>query len=141
MCTAGSVPGRGRSSPRRADLASGRIRWQNSSRDATTISAAADGVGARRSATKSAIVTSLSWPTAEMTGTGQEAIARATASSLKAQKIFHRAATAPDDHDVDAGHAADGSDGLRNIERGSVALHARRPDHDLRVVGNAGRAP
>ena len=39
---------------------------------------AADGVGARRSATKSAMVTSLSWPTAEMTGTGEAAIARAT---------------------------------------------------------------
>jgi len=36
----------------------------------TTSSAAADGVGARTSATKSAIVTSVSCPTAEMTGTG-----------------------------------------------------------------------
>ena len=44
---------------------------QKSSLRATTISAAADGVGARRSATKSAIVTSVSWPTAEIVGTGQ----------------------------------------------------------------------
>ena len=43
---------------------------QKSSLAATTISAAADGVGARRSATKSAIVTSTSCPTAEITGTG-----------------------------------------------------------------------
>ena len=53
---------------------------------ATTISAAADGVGARRSATKSAIVTSVSWPTAEIVGTGTAAIARATISSLNAQR-------------------------------------------------------
>src|SRR5207244_2709676 len=42
----------------------------------TTSSAAADGVGARRSATKSAIVKSTSWPTAEMTGAFEAAIAR-----------------------------------------------------------------
>ena len=55
---------------RRADRAGDRSAPQNSSLAATTISAAADGVGARRSATKSAIVTSVSWPTAEITGTG-----------------------------------------------------------------------
>ena len=59
---------------------------QKSSLRATTISAAADGVGARTSATKSAIVTSTSWPTAEITGTGEAAMARATASSLNAHK-------------------------------------------------------
>ena len=62
------------------------MRLQNSSCAATTISAAADGVGARRSATKSAIVMSVSCPTAEMTGTGQLAIARATISSLNAHR-------------------------------------------------------
>ena len=78
------------------------MRAQNSSFAATTISAAADGVGARRSATKSAIVTSISCPTAEMTGTGHAAIARATGSSLNAQQILDRSAAASDDHDVDA---------------------------------------
>ncbi len=62
------------------------MRPQNSSRLATTVSAAADGVGARRSATKSAMVVSVSWPTAEMTGTGDATIARATTSSLNAQR-------------------------------------------------------
>ena len=51
-----------------------------------TNSAAADGVGARRSATKSAMVTSVSCPMAEMTGTEQAAMARATASSLNVHK-------------------------------------------------------
>ncbi|MNI25893.1 hypothetical protein D3C73_795720 [compost metagenome] len=50
----------------------------------TASSAAAVGVAARRSAAKSAIVKSVSWPTAEMTGIPEAAIARATASSLKA---------------------------------------------------------
>ncbi len=63
-----------------------RTRSINSSRSGTTSSAAAEGVGARRSATKSAMVTSLSWPTAETTGMRQSAMARATASSLKVQR-------------------------------------------------------
>ncbi len=59
---------------------------KNSSLRFTTSSAAAEGVAARRSATKSAMVTSVSWPTAEITGTGQAAMARTTASSLNAQR-------------------------------------------------------
>src|SRR5579871_5394840 len=51
-----------------------------------TNSAAEEGVGARRSATKSAIVMSVSWPTAEITGTEQAAIARATDSVLNVQR-------------------------------------------------------
>ena len=47
------------------------MRAQKSSLRATTISAAAEGVGARRSATKSAMVTSLSCPTAEIVGTDE----------------------------------------------------------------------
>ena len=46
-------------------------------------SAAAEGVGARRSATKSAMVKSVSWPMAETTGSAEAAMARARASSLK----------------------------------------------------------
>ena len=46
---------------------------------------AAEGVGARRSAAKSAIVVSVSCPTPVTTGTGQARMARATASSLKAR--------------------------------------------------------
>ena len=49
-------------------------------------SAAAEGVGARRSATKSAMVKSVSWPTAETTGRRDAAMARATRSLLKAAR-------------------------------------------------------
>ncbi len=49
-------------------------------------SAAALGVGSRRSATKSAIVKSISCPTPDITGMEQAAMARATTSSLKAQR-------------------------------------------------------
>ena len=47
---------------------------------------AALGVAARTSATKSAMVKSISWPTAEITGTADSKIARATISSLNAHK-------------------------------------------------------
>jgi len=57
----------------------------------TTISAAAEGVGARMSATKSAMVKSVSCPTAEITGTEHAAMARATRSSLK----VHRSSSDP----------------------------------------------
>ncbi len=51
-----------------------------------TISAAAEGVAARTSAAKSAIVKSVSCPTPETTGALEATIARATASSLKAAR-------------------------------------------------------
>ena len=56
----------------------------NSLRTGTAISAAAVGVGARRSETKSISVVSVSWPTADIRGTEQAAAARTTISSLKA---------------------------------------------------------
>src|SRR5205809_417548 len=58
----------------------------NPTRSGLTSSAAAVGVGARRSATKSAIVKSVSWPIPVTTGIGHARIARATISSLKAHK-------------------------------------------------------
>src|SRR6266487_4434500 len=87
------------------------IRSQNSTFAATTSSAAADGVGARTSATKSAIVTSVSWPTAEITGTGTLAMARATDSSLNA----HRSSSEPPPQDLD--DVANG----RAVQRGDNA--------------------
>ena len=45
-----------------------RSRSSSSARSGTAISAALEGVAARTSATKSAMVTSGSWPTAEITG-------------------------------------------------------------------------
>ena len=58
----------------------------NSSRAGTAISAAAVGVGALLSETKSAIVVSVSCPTALIIGIRQENIARATDSSLNAHR-------------------------------------------------------
>ena len=57
-----------------------------SAKTGTTNSAAAEGVGARRSATKSAIVKSISCPIADTTGMIDLDIACATTSSLKAHK-------------------------------------------------------
>ena len=53
---------------------------------ALTSSAAADGVGTRRSAAKSQMVKSISWPTALITGILLAAISRASISSLKHQR-------------------------------------------------------
>ena len=71
-------------SRRRSRAAS--ISPRSSRQSGTQSSAAAEGVGARRSATKSAIVTSVSWPTPLITGTRAAKIARATRSSLNAQR-------------------------------------------------------
>src|SRR5216684_4334195 len=111
-----------------------------SSRSASTgasFSAAALGVGARKSATKSAMVKSTSCPIAETTGLGQTAIARATTSSLKvhrssteppprvtamqdAKKIAKRGAT-------DAGHHADPARQKRNRPRRALPVIAQQP--------------
>src|SRR5258706_156940 len=58
----------------------------SSARSGLTSSAAAVGVGARRSATKSAMVKSVSWPMPVTTGTGHARTARAPISSLKPPK-------------------------------------------------------
>src|SRR5206468_3240200 len=58
----------------------------SSARTGTAISAAAVGVGARRSAAKSISVTSVSWPTAAISGIALSAAARTTTSSLNDQR-------------------------------------------------------
>ena len=58
----------------------------SSARTGTAISAAAVGVGARTSAAKSISVTSVSWPTAEISGIMLSAAARTTISSLNDQR-------------------------------------------------------
>ena len=58
----------------------------NSSIFVTASSAAADGVGALKSATKSAIVKSVSCPTADIIGSSEAKIALATTSSLNGHK-------------------------------------------------------
>ena len=109
------------------------MRLQNSSLAATTISAAADGVGARRSATKSAMVTSVSWPTAEMTGTGDAAIARATTSSLKAQRSSIDPPPRPTMMTSTPGTRPIAFSPRAMSSAALFALNPRRPDHDLRV--------
>ncbi len=56
------------------------------SRSGVTAAAAAVGVGARTSATKSQIVKSVSWPTPDTTGSADSNTARATTSSLNAHR-------------------------------------------------------
>ena len=91
----------------------------------TTSSAALDGVAARTSATKSAIVKSTSCPTAEITGTGHAAIARATRFAVERLQILGRSAAASDDHDVDLRHPHDRAQRAHEIDRRVVALHPR----------------
>ena len=67
------------------------IRDSNSERTGTAISAAAVGVGARRSEAKSISVMSVSCPTAEISGIMEPAAARTTISSLK----HHRSSSEP----------------------------------------------
>ena len=68
----------------RAPLA--RVSAKRSKRTGTANSAAALGVGARMSETKSINVVSVSWPTAEIRGISEAAAARATISSLNPQR-------------------------------------------------------
>ena len=68
------------------DAASSAIRLRRSTMSGTISSAAALGVGARKSATKSQIVKSISCPIAETTGTLTSTITRATISSLNSHK-------------------------------------------------------
>ncbi len=106
---------------------------QKSSFRATTISAAADGVGARTSAAKSAIVKSTSWPTAEMMGTGEAGDGSRDRFVVERPQIFDRPAPAPDDHDIDAGHPNDVPDAAGNVGRGALALHTRRANDEMGI--------
>ncbi len=90
----GRPPGRGAGSRCRAGAArrpagacrAGPARRATPSRGWATSSAAAVGVGARRSAQKSAMVKSVSWPTPLTSGTGLCTMVRASCSSLKAHR-------------------------------------------------------
>ena len=98
--------------------------------DWTTSSAAADGVGARRSATKSQMVKSVSWPTADITGILEAAIVRANDSSLKAKQVFERAAAACDHDDVNVAGAVEMLDAFADLAGSGFALHARVIDQN-----------
>jgi hypothetical protein len=67
-------------------------------------------------------VTSVSWPTAEIPGTGDPAIARATTSWLNDPEILDRATATADENHVDPFHLGNRSQPARDIERGAFAL-------------------
>ena len=92
-----------------------------------TISAAADGVGARRSATKSQIVKSVSWPTrrSSESSTPQR---RARRLLVERPQILERSSAAADQHDVVQLPAREMADGDGDLARGGRALHADRID-------------
>ena len=96
-----------------------------------TISAAAEGVEARMSATKSAMVKSTSWPTAEMTGTGERAMARATFSSLKAQRSSIDPPPRPTMRTSMPGQAPEVVDALDDLVGRALALDPGRIDEDV----------
>ena len=78
------------------------------------------------------MVKSVSWPTAEITGIGHLAIARATISSLKAHKSSIESAAPSDDDDIDVGHARNRRQTARDFDCRALALHARGPDDEMR---------
>ena len=111
---------------------------RSASRSGLAAAAAAVGVAARRSATKSAIVKSVSWPTPLTTGMAEAAIARATASSLKAHRSSRLPpprATMSTSHSRRALAAAIAP---RHLRGRPVALH-RRGIEDHRHHGRAAR--
>ena len=108
----------------------------SSARTGTAISAAAVGVGARRSAAKSISVTSVSWPTAEISGMKLAAAARTTISSLN----DHRSSSEPPPRAtmIRSGRGSAPCSGKRveAVDRGgdfggrALALHFHRPDQN-----------
>ena len=108
----------------------GRCARRKLSARSTTSSAAFEGVAARTSATKSAIVKSTSWPTAAMTGhrTGRDGAGQRFV--IERPEILGRSAAASDDDHVELRHARDGPQRAHQIERRAVALHAGGPDDD-----------
>ena len=108
-----------------------------SARTGTARSAAAVGVGARKSATRSMMVQSVSCPTAEISGMVLAATARATISSLKPHRSSRlpppratmirsgRGTEAADDQPVEA------VDGGGDLDGAGLALHPHRPDQHM----------
>ncbi len=117
------------------------MRTSSSERTGTAISAAAVGVGARRSAAKSISVMSVSCPTAEISGIMLPAAARTTISSLK----HHRSSSEPPpratiehvragDIGPSSGSALKPLDRRGDLFRRAVALH-RAPARPARWRG------
>ena len=99
-------------------------------------SAAADGVAARRSATRSESETSISCPTAEMVGTGHAASARQTASSLNAQRSSRAPPPRPMIRRSSPRHRLTQPERATQLRDRAVALHPGR-----RRAGSAAAGP
>ena len=97
----------------------------------TASSPASLGVRARRSAARSARVTSISWPTAETTGRREPAMARATISSLNAQRSSADPPPRATMIRSAPGHPVGQRDGGGDLGAGSRTLHAGGRDQDL----------
>ena len=106
-------------------------------RSGAATSAAAVGVGARRSAAKSAMVKSVSWPTPLMTGIGQAREGAGHDLFVERPQIFDAAAAAADDQRLaEAARARSGNRGS-NLRSGAV-LYRRREEHDGRRPSRQG---
>ena len=107
----------------------------SSERTGTAISAAAVGVGARRSAARSIRVVSVSCPTAEINGIGDSAAARTTSSSLNAHKSsIDPPPRATISRSGRGSTSAKPANRCGDLGRGAFALNRHRPQDD------AGRA-
>lgn len=89
----------------------------------TSSSAAAEGVGARRSAAKSDSETSVSWPTADTTGVVQAAIARGQRFVDEGPEILQRAAAARQQQHVVAAAGISRLQHRADLGGGAFALH------------------
>ena len=91
-------------------------------------SAAAVGVGARKSLTKSAIVKSVSWPTPLITGMAEPVIARATPSSLKAHKSSIEPPPARNEDHIWFNGFVEGFQGCYDARGSFIALNRSRSE-------------
>ena len=106
----------------------------NSRRVWTTSSAAAEGVEARTSATKSAMVKSVSWPTPEITGISRGGDSAGNDFLVEGPEIFERAAATGDDQDVNRLLAVEELHGTDDFCGGAISLHANGIKSELHIV-------
>ena len=98
----------------------------------TTSSAAAEGVGARASATKSAMVKSISWPTPVTTGSAQRMDGARHALIVERPQVLQRATAAREDQHVALGARRRALQRRDERRHGCGALHRRRVDEHRR---------
>ena len=115
-------------------------------RTGTAISAAAVGVGARRSAAKSISVVSVSWPTAEISGMRHWRRGADHDLLVERPQVLEAAAAARDDQHVRARHgSASGRQGVEAPDRGGDLRRPRprpapAPARPARGAGSGRRA-